>query len=53
MDLSQATRTKALQEAYRKAEWTLARDDVPKAGEVRSLGLLGKEENTRKVLGRD
>lgn len=41
----------ALQAAYRKAELNQGRDTVPTAGQIRNLGLLGKEEDTKKVLG--
>ncbi|TGO59029.1 hypothetical protein BOTNAR_0170g00050 [Botryotinia narcissicola] len=44
-------RTMAIQAAYHKAEQANPRDDAPKAGEVRNLGLLDKEEDTKKVLG--
>lgn len=40
-----------LQAAYRKAEMTQGREDAPTAGQIRGLGLLGKEEETKKVLG--
>ena len=53
-DLSflQATRVRALQHAYRKAEAAQPRDDAPKAGAIRNLGLIGKEEDTKTVLGK-
>lgn len=41
----------ALQAAYRKAELQQGREDPPTAGQIRNLGLLGKEEDTKKVLG--
>lgn len=41
----------AIQAAYHKAEQANPRDDAPKAGVVRNLGLLDKEEDTKKVLG--
>lgn len=47
----QATRVRALQTAYRKAEAAHPRDDAPKAGAIRNLGLLDKEEDTKAVLG--
>lgn len=48
---SKAARVMTLQAAYRKAEMTQGREDAPTAGQIRSLGLLGKEEETKKVLG--
>jgi hypothetical protein len=48
----QATRVRALQHAYRKAEAAHPRDDAPKAGAIRNLGLLDKEEDTKVVLGK-
>ena len=48
----QATRVRALQHAYRKAEATHLRDDAPKAGAIRNLGLLDKEDDTKTVLGK-
>lgn len=50
--LLQATRVRALQHAYRKAEAAHPRDDAPKAGAIRNLGLLDKEEDTKTVLGK-
>jgi len=47
----QAARVHALQMAYRKAEAAHPRDNAPKAGVIRNLGLLGKEEDTKSVLG--
>ena len=49
--LLQATRVRELQHAYRKAEAAHPRDDAPKAGAIRNLGLLDKEEDTKAVLG--
>lgn len=48
----QATRVRALQTAYRKAEAANPRDDAPKAGAIRNLGLLDKGEDTKAVLGK-
>lgn len=50
--ISQATRVRALQTAYRKAEFANPRDNAPKAGAIRNLGLLDKEEDTKAVLGK-
>lgn len=48
----QATRVHALQSAYRRAEASNPRDGVPKAGAIRNLGLLDKDEDTKAVLGK-
>jgi NADH dehydrogenase (ubiquinone) Fe-S protein 5 len=50
--LSQATRVRALQRAYRKAEAANPRDDAPRAGAIRNLGLLGQEGDTKAVLSK-
>ncbi|WYZ46492.1 hypothetical protein EsH8_IX_000717 [Colletotrichum jinshuiense] len=47
----EAARTRALQAAYRKAESASARDSAPSAGQIRNLGLLGKEDDTKTVTG--
>lgn len=47
----QAARVLAIQTAYRKAELNQGRENMPTAGQIRNLGLLGKEEDTKKVLG--
>ena len=39
-----------MQAAYRKAEAAHPRENAPKAEEIRSLGLLGKEEQSSEVL---
>ena len=49
--VSQAARVMALQAAYRKAELNQGRENAPTAGQIRNLGLLNKEEDTKKVLG--
>ncbi|KAK6071832.1 NADH:ubiquinone oxidoreductase 11.5kD subunit [Seiridium cupressi] len=46
----EAARTRALQAAYRKAESSGGRDNAPTAGQIRNLGLLDKDEDTKKVL---
>ncbi|KAL2053563.1 hypothetical protein ABVK25_006216 [Lepraria finkii] len=46
----EAARTRALQHAYRRAEAAHPRENAPKAGTIRNLGLLGKEEDTKSVL---
>jgi len=48
--LQQATRTRALQHAYRRAVAAHPRENVPPPGTIRNLGLLGKEDDTRAVL---
>ncbi|KEZ46716.1 hypothetical protein SAPIO_CDS0564 [Scedosporium apiospermum] len=46
----EAARVRALQDAYRKAEAASPRDNAPTAGEIRSLGLIGRDEVSKKVL---
>ncbi|EFW20223.1 hypothetical protein D8B26_003348 [Coccidioides posadasii str. Silveira] len=46
----EAARTRALQNAYRKALAAHPRENVPRAEQISSLGLLGKEEDTKLVL---
>ncbi|MCJ1417026.1 hypothetical protein MMC32_003365 [Xylographa parallela] len=46
----EATRTRALQHAYRRALAAHPREDMPPPGTIRNLGLLGKEDDTRAVL---
>lgn len=48
----QAARVRELQLAYRRAEEVYTRKDGPTAGQIRNLGLLGKEEDTKAVLGK-
>ncbi len=48
---TQAARTKALQTAYRRAEAANPRDNAPKAGQIRNLGLLDADDDTKAVLG--
>lgn len=47
----QYARAQAIQDALRKAEAATPRENAPKAGQIRSLGLIGKEEDTKSVLG--
>ena len=49
---TQAKRVLELQTAFRKAHSKYERDDSPTAGQIRNLGLLGKEEDTNAVLGK-
>lgn len=44
-------RVKNLQLALRKAEAATPRDAAPNAGQIRNLGLLGKEDDSKTVLG--
>lgn len=44
-------RALALQAAYARAQSATARDDAPSASQIRNLGLLGKTEDTKAVLG--
>ncbi len=46
----QAARVRAVQAAYRKAEAASPREGAPTAGQIRSLGLLDKDENARKFV---
>lgn len=39
-----------MQTALRKAEASHPRENAPNAGQVRSLGLIGKEEDAAPVL---
>lgn len=48
--LLQHARAQAIQDAYRRAEASHPRENAPKAGSIRSLGLIGKEEETKAVL---
>lgn len=41
-----------MQAAYARAETATPRDDAPSAKQIRNLGLLGKEEDTQKVLSK-
>lgn len=41
-----------MQIAYRKAEAAHPRENAPKAEEIRSLGLLGKEEESAAFMSR-
>lgn len=47
----QYARTLAIQDALRKAEASHPRENAPKLGQIRSLGLIGKEEDTKSILG--
>jgi len=40
----------ALQAAYRKAEFGNGRSNAPTAGQIKNLGLLDKEEESKKLL---
>ncbi|KAL2426148.1 hypothetical protein ABEF95_011931 [Exophiala dermatitidis] len=43
-------RAVAIQNALRKAEAAHPRENAPKVGQIRSLGLLGKEDETKSIL---
>ena len=49
-DLKKYARAQAIQTAYRKSEAAHPRENAPKPGEIRSLGLIGKEEESKNVL---
>jgi NADH dehydrogenase (ubiquinone) Fe-S protein 5 len=51
MDIK-ALRTMKLQAAYRKAEAAHPRENAPKSEQIRSLGLLGKEEEATALLSK-
>jgi len=44
-------RTVAIQKALQKAEAASPRENAPKLGQIRSLGLIGKEEESKTFLG--
>ncbi|CAG9993734.1 unnamed protein product [Clonostachys rhizophaga] len=44
-------RALAIQAAYNKQRNAAPREDAPTAKQIRNLGLLGKDEDTKKVLG--
>ncbi|EEU42010.1 hypothetical protein NCS52_01269900 [Fusarium sp. LHS14.1] len=44
-------RALAIQAAYARTESSTARDDAPSVKQIRNLGLIDKEEDTKKVLG--
>ncbi|KAK8135885.1 NADH:ubiquinone oxidoreductase 11.5kD subunit [Apiospora sp. TS-2023a] len=49
----EAARVRQLQVAYRKAEAKASGgESAPTSGQIRNLGLLNKEEDTKKVLGK-
>ncbi|KAI5458376.1 hypothetical protein BGZ63DRAFT_426777 [Mariannaea sp. PMI_226] len=50
-DEKQHARALAIQAAYARSETATARDNAPSARQIRNLGLLNKEEDTKKVLG--
>ena len=47
----QYARAQAMQDALRKAEAAHPRENAPKAGQIRSLGLIGKEKDSKAILG--
>ncbi|KAM5366532.1 hypothetical protein ACJZ2D_010500 [Fusarium nematophilum] len=44
-------RALAIQAAYARTESSTARDNAPSAKQIRNLGLIDKEDDTKKVLG--
>jgi hypothetical protein len=48
---AQHARALAIQNAMRKAQAAHPRENAPKAGQIRSLGLIGKDEDTKQTLG--
>jgi NADH dehydrogenase (ubiquinone) Fe-S protein 5 len=48
---AQAARAKMLQAAYRQAEARKIQENPPTAGQIRNLGLLDREDDTKKVVG--
>jgi NADH dehydrogenase (ubiquinone) Fe-S protein 5 len=42
---------RALQDAYRKAEASSPRDNAPSAGQIRNLGLINKDDESKELLG--
>lgn len=51
-NVKQHARALAIQAAYARAEAATPRDNAPSAKQIRNLGLLGKEEESREVIGR-
>ena len=49
----QKERVAALQRAYRKAVAAHPREHMPSAEQIRNLGVLGKEEDSRAVMEMD
>lgn len=47
----QKARAIELQRAYRRAEAAHPRENAPRPGAIRNLGLLDREEDTEDVLG--
>ena len=47
---SQHARAQAIQDALRKAQTAHPRENAPKAGQIRSLGLIGNEDGTKETL---
>ncbi|RKF82814.1 hypothetical protein GcC1_010004 [Golovinomyces cichoracearum] len=45
-------RVRVLQSAYRAHQEANPRENAPTAGQIRNLGLIGKEEDTQAVLGK-
>lgn len=47
---SQYARAMAIQIALRKAQAASPRENAPKVGQIQSLGLIGKEDETKAIL---
>lgn len=50
-DMVQYARASAMQAALRRAERAHPRENAPKLGQIKSLGLLGHEEDSKAVIG--
>lgn len=51
LDWKQAARTRAMQNAYQKAQAAHPRENAPTSGQIRNLGLLDKSDDSKVVLG--
>lgn len=51
VSLPQAARTRAIQAAYRQATSASERDNAPSASNIRGLGTLGGDDDTKAVAG--
>ena len=47
----QHARAVAMQNAYARSASSTPREDAPTSQQIRNLGLLGHEEDTKKILG--
>lgn len=46
----QYARAQAMQEALRKAERAHPRENAPKLGQIRGLGLLGRDDDSKDLM---